>query len=190
MSETRWINRIFFLWDYEEEQCWLDEMAAEGWALKEVRLCRYLFEKCEPGEWSVQFEMRESRPGSKENHEYISFIESTGAEYIGAVKRWVYFRKRTAEGEFTLYSDMTSRLDHINRIIALAGTLCLPLTFMLGYMAVLWMQGVAQHWPISDFVSILLCSVLLGAELLWLLRGWFKLRGIREKLKQESCLRE
>ena len=33
--------------------------------------------------------------------------------------RWVYFRKKTADGPFDLFSDLQSRIKHIKRIIAL-----------------------------------------------------------------------
>ena len=47
---------------------------------------------------------------------YISFMEDTGAEYVGRMMMWVYFRKKTANGPFDLFSDIDSRISHLDKI--------------------------------------------------------------------------
>ena len=94
-------------------------MAAKGLALVGVGFCRYDFEDCIPGEYQVRLELLENHLQHEESRKYIRFIESTGAEQVGNFFRWVYFRKRTADGPFDLYSDLESRIKHLKRIIAL-----------------------------------------------------------------------
>ena len=106
MTEYKW----FWAWDFDKEERWLDEMAADGWALAEAGWCRFVFERCEPGEYYVRLEMRPY------DEDYISFMEETGAEYIGRCFQWQYFRKRSEFGRFDLFSDLDSRISHCGRI--------------------------------------------------------------------------
>jgi hypothetical protein len=50
------------------------------------------------------------------DEDYISFMEETGAEYIGRCFQWQYFRKRSEFGRFDLFSDLDSRISHCGRI--------------------------------------------------------------------------
>lgn len=111
--ERKKVFRWYWVWDFEKEEVWLNEMAAAGWALYKVGYCMYYFEKCEPDEYTVRLEMRDYDPA------YISFTEETGAEYIGRVMKWIYFRKKAEYGGFELFSDIDSRISHLGRIAAL-----------------------------------------------------------------------
>ena len=59
-TQYRW----FWAWDFEKEEKWLNQMAAQGWALVSVGYCRYEFEACEPGSCAVRLELLDSLPGS------------------------------------------------------------------------------------------------------------------------------
>ena len=93
-------------------------MAAEGWTLQRVGWATYWFERTEPGEYEVRLECR------KADDAYISFVQETGAEYLGRVFMWVYFRRKTELGEFELNSDLDSRIEQlttIGRMLLLVG---------------------------------------------------------------------
>ena len=47
--------------------------------------------------------------------EYISFMEEIGAEYIGRMVAWIYFRRRTEDGPFELF-DLDAKISHLSRI--------------------------------------------------------------------------
>ena len=106
MTKYKWI----WVWDFEKEERWLNEMAMSGWALVEVGFCRYTFERCEPGEYVIRLEMHPSDPG------YREFMEETGAEYIGRLFQWIYFRRKAEYGPFDLFSDIDSKIRHLERI--------------------------------------------------------------------------
>ena len=57
MESRRTIRKWFWVWDFEKEEEWLNEMAMNGWALESVGFCTYHFVRCEPGEYSVRLEM-------------------------------------------------------------------------------------------------------------------------------------
>ena len=113
------VRKWFWVWDFDKEEQWLNEMAAQGLVLVDVGWCKYVFEDSVPGEYQVRLELLENQPSHEESQKYIRFIEDTGAEQVGAFLRWVYFHKKTADGPFDLFSDLQSRIKHIKRIIAL-----------------------------------------------------------------------
>ena len=108
--ERKTITKWFWVWQFEQEEEWLNEMAAGGWVLESVGICRYTFVRCEPGTYTVRTEMRPY------DDQYVKFMEETGAEYIGRMMMWIYFRKKTEDGVFDLYSDIDSRISHLDRI--------------------------------------------------------------------------
>ncbi len=117
--ETKKVTKWFWVWDYEKEELWLNAMAQEGWALQRVGFCTYYFERTEPGEYIVRLECRKKDEG------YVSFVTDMGAEYIGRVAMWIYFRRKSDLGEFELNSDLDSRIEQLTRIgrVLLAGGL-------------------------------------------------------------------
>lgn len=104
------LYRWYWVWDFEKEEQWLNQMAEQGWVLDEVGFCRYTFRKCESGEYTVRMEMHPYEP------EYIDFMEETGAELIGRIFQWIYLRKKTEDGEFNIFSDTDSRIAHLQKI--------------------------------------------------------------------------
>lgn len=110
MMEKKTVHRWFWVWDFEREEQWLNEMAQSGWALDRVGVCTYQFIACEPGEYTIRLEMHEY------DETYIDFVRETGAEYVGRMIQWIYFRKRARDGEFDIFSDLDSRIQHLDRI--------------------------------------------------------------------------
>ena len=107
MSERKKIHKFYFVWDFEKEERWLNEMALSGWVLDKVGFCTYEFVHCSPGEYTVRLEMHTY------DEEYLGFMGETGAQYIGRVFQWIFFRKKTAEGPFELFSDLESKIKHL-----------------------------------------------------------------------------
>lgn len=118
------VHKWFWAWSFEKEEKWLNEMAAKGLVLSSVGFCKYVFEDSLPDTYSVRLELLENAPTHPESEKYIRFLEETGAEHVGNYMRWTYFRKKTSDGAFDLFSDIPSRIKHLNRILALL----LPLT--------------------------------------------------------------
>ena len=108
--ETKKVTKWYWVWDYEKEELWLNAMAQEGWALQRVGFATYYFERTEPGEYVVRLECRKKDEG------YVSFVTDMGAEYIGRIAMWVYFRRKSELGEFELNSDLDSRIDQLTKI--------------------------------------------------------------------------
>ncbi len=106
--------KFSFRFDADAEVKWLNEMADEGYAMTGYFAGFYTFERCEPGEYSYQIDMVEQF--GKISADYKAFMEDTGAEIVQNWGIWVYLRKRRSEGEFQLYTDVESMIEHYTKI--------------------------------------------------------------------------
>lgn len=176
------IRKWFWAWEFDKEEQWLDDMAAQGKALVSARYITYEFEDCAPGEYTVRLEMLEHAPNSLEGQRYIEFVESTGAEYVGRVMKWVYFRKKTADGPFELHGDNATRIKHLGGIIRLlkplmalnVGMGVYNLCIGIGLNSVVNVVCAAFSWPVA-----------------WLLyRGLVNLDDKKKQLEKEAQLFE
>lgn len=120
------IYKLYWAWQFDKEEKWLNECSAKGLHLCDVGVFRYTFEEGVPGAYSHKLELLENWPTHPESVAYIRFLEDTGVEMVGSILRWVYFRKKTEDGPFDLFSDIDSRIKHLNRIIFLF----LPIMFL------------------------------------------------------------
>lgn len=162
------VRKLFWAWDFDREEDWLGDMAAQGWALVSVGFCRYNFEPCRPGEYGYRLELLEDRPDSPPSQEYLNFLAETGVDCVGHWFRWVYLRKRTDDGPFELFSDTDSRIRHLRRILALVLPI-LALNLLAGF------NGLHQFGIVNLLLAILLAA---GAGKLW--------RKIRELQAQQD----
>lgn len=110
-------------WNYEKEEKWLNDMSAKGLALISYTWCRYVFEEAPKGEYIYRIELLEYWPSHPQSSNYIKFIEETGVEFVASYMRWVYFRKKAADGPFDLYSDIDSKIAHYKKVLTLWITL-------------------------------------------------------------------
>lgn len=113
------IHKLWWAWDFDKEEAWLNKLAAQGLALVSVGFCRYEFEDCTPGEYTFRLQLLENTVPHPESQKYLAFLEETGVEHIGSWLRWVYLRKKTADGGFELFSDNESRIRHLSLVISL-----------------------------------------------------------------------
>ena len=47
---------------------------------------------------------------------YVNFMEEIEAEYIGRMAKWIYFRRKAELGEFQIFSDLESRIGHLQKM--------------------------------------------------------------------------
>lgn len=175
------IHKWFWAWDVDKEEAWLNDMAARGCALSSYSFCRYEFEPCAPGEYGVRIELLEQRPTTPASQQYIRFVEETGAEQVASYMNWVYFRKKRSDGPFDLFSDLESRIKHLQRIIRLMLSLLVVNLCPALYNLYLYCQF--GH-PISlVFVLGLAVTVVLGC-------GLWKLYQKMNRMKQDRQIVE
>ncbi|MDO5544289.1 MAG: DUF2812 domain-containing protein [Eubacteriales bacterium] len=168
MKEEKVIHRWFWVWNFEKEERWLNTMAQSGWALTKVGFCTYHFVPCQPGEYTVRLEMHEP------DKDYLQFMQDIGAEYVGRMVQWVYFRRKAELGQFDLFSDLDSKIGHLRKIgrtLAIIGgaNLLIGLINSLGAVSIGWLN--------------LLCATLLMYAL-------GRIHGKMESLEKDQLLLE
>ena len=176
------IYKLFFAWDFEKEEKWLNEMSAKGLNLDGVGLCKYIFEEGTPGEYIYRLELLEKGPTHAESEQYIRFLEDTGVEYVGSVIRWVYFRKKAADGGFDLFSDIDSRIKHFKRLTSSFGVLAIA-EFLISFsnLIIFFKNGYRLN---------IYCGLLTTACGLLLTFGFCRVAKGTKKLKKERIMRE
>jgi len=110
MDELKKVRKWYWVWEFEKEEQWLNGMAQSGWKLERIGFAVYYFTKCDPGEYTIRLEMRNN------DEEYITFMRELGAEYVGRMAKWIYFRRPSSLGEFDIFSDIDSKLEHLEKI--------------------------------------------------------------------------
>lgn len=177
----RTIRKFFFVWDFDKEEKWLNEMAAKGLALVSTGFCKYEFEDSLPGEYKVCLQLLDKMPSHPESQKYIAFMEETGAEHVGSFTRWVFFRKKASEGDFQLFSDNASKVRHLTTMLSfVALVVILNLFIGLENLVVAMVTG----FPGNYLGLINLAIGLIG------LPGTIKLWKKRNRMKKESQLFE
>ena len=175
------MHKLFFVWEFDKEEKWLNEMAAKGLCLVSVGFCKYEFEDCIPGEYRICLQLLEKSPRNPEMQKYIEFLEQTGAEHIGSFTRWVYFRKKASDGDFELFSDNASRVKYLTGMLGFI-TLIAGLNLCIGLenlaLAIFLKQA-------GNYVGFLNLAIgLLG------LPGTIKLWKKRNRMRKDSQLFE
>ena len=175
---TKKVWKWFWVWDFDKEEKWLNSMASQGWRLCAVGYAQYTFEPCEPNTETVRLELLSSGWGTIEGKDYVSFVESTGAVCVGHVLNWAYFRKTTAQGQFDLFSDIDSRIKHVNTILALIA----PITLLCAVNLLNSLPNAQRlgYIPIGLMLALLLLCVY----------GIGRVLGIRSQLENERKLHE
>ncbi|MET1249491.1 DUF2812 domain-containing protein [Sporolactobacillus sp. STCC-11] len=112
-----------FIWNYEKEEQWLNEMADQGWGLSRFCAGRYTFESSEQGKYRYRIELLQNGPKDPKSRSYLQFLKDAGITCIATSFNWVYLRKIAADGPFNMYSDIDSKITHYKRVNRLWMTL-------------------------------------------------------------------
>ena len=104
--------RLYY--DKDKETEWLNQLSDEGYAMKGFFAGFYEFEPCEKGEWRYQIDIGQGF--GRVNSSYKEFMNEMGVEIVACWGPWVTMRKKTADGEFELYTDVDSQIDQYKKI--------------------------------------------------------------------------
>ena len=111
------MTKFRLYWDKDAETKWLNEMADEGWAMTGFFAGFYRFEESEKGKWRYQVDFGEKFGGVTED--YREFMNEAGIEIVQNWGYWVILRKLASEGEFQLYTDVESSIEHYSKILTM-----------------------------------------------------------------------
>ncbi|QFT87419.1 hypothetical protein FIU87_02030 [Bacillus sp. THAF10] len=122
--KRKFIQNLFI--NFEKEEAWLNQMCEDGLALCEITKNYYAFEPCEPGAYIYRIEFLKPDIYRNEIDSYLTFMEDVNVELIASSRRWHYFRRKSSYGEFEIYSDFDSRIEHYKRINIIWYMLSIP----------------------------------------------------------------
>ena len=169
-------------WDYEKEEKWLNDMSAKGMMLTDISWCRYVFTDGHNSEYTYRIELLEHAPTHPESISYIKFMEQSGIECVATYMRWAYFRRKSSDGEFDIYTDIDSKIKHFKRINLFWMTLMF-LEFFAGILNIV--VGIVNMNLDKNLGGFTGGNVILGSGLLILGLAFWKLGSpIRKKLKR------
>ncbi|MEK4974675.1 DUF2812 domain-containing protein [Niallia sp. FSL R7-0648] len=100
----------------EKEETWLNNMCDKGYALHDISDGYYIFERCKPGTYIYRIEFLQQEIFQKEKEFYLELMKDLKVESIASIKRWHYFRRESSLGEFEIYSDTDSQIEHYKRV--------------------------------------------------------------------------
>ncbi len=124
------VSRIFFAWQAEKEENWLNEMSKKGWHLDNTGFITYTFRKGESEDIIYRLDFKIIR--NENIDDYITLFEDAGWEYISKMGPWYYFRTEAKKDKNQeLYSDNTSKIRMYNSLRWLLIILCAPVAYNL-----------------------------------------------------------
>ena len=140
--------KLRLYYNKDTETAWLNEMAAEGWALTGFFAGFYRFEKCEKGEYIYQIDFGDKLYAV--SNEYRELMNELGVEIMVLWGYWIILRKKAADGPFELYTDVESEIEHYRKIrrmfkaVTILGLICFGVEVLSGLMGndFAWIFGI------------------------------------------------
>ncbi|MBQ2066167.1 MAG: DUF2812 domain-containing protein [Clostridiales bacterium] len=187
----RVFHKLFFVWELEKEQAWINEMASHGYSLEHAGRLTFVFDETEAGKYTYKTLILKGHSGSSENIKYFKFLEEMGIKVVCCVNYpgvcWVYTRALTEEYPegIEVYSDIDSTIDSLK---ISGGYLIFVVLFTLSAAALnLWVSlgGTGSFSPINLVCGVfLLC--LCTAATVSAIKTYIKI----SKLKKERAIHE
>ena len=128
--------KLYF--DKDKETQWLNEMSQKGWAMTGFFAGFYRFEPCEKGKYTYQIDF--GNEFFSVSDDYREFMSDSDIEIIQSWGFWVFLRKLSSEGEFQLYTDVDSQIEHYKKIrnmfkaVTVIELICLFIELFSAYM--------------------------------------------------------
>lgn len=111
---SRRVFRLFFLWQDEQEEQWLEKQAREGWRLTKAGVI-YRFERDEPREVRYRLDYRSTAPGGWQ--EYLELFRDAGWEHVDRFGGWQYFRAVSRDAP-EVFTDAASKAQKYRSVLA------------------------------------------------------------------------
>lgn len=132
MNERLIKCRLFFVWEEDKQERWLEEMARQGWHLVKGGL-RFIFEKGAPSEMRYRLDYRRRFPHGES--EYYAMFRDAGWEHVGDFKQWHYFRSQASANAPEIYTGVESRIDMYRQLRRVLVAVSIFSLVVLGNMA-------------------------------------------------------
>lgn len=168
------MKKFRLYWDKDKETEWLNEMAAQGYALTSFFAGLYTFEECTPGKYTYQIDFSDKFFHISED--YREFMRENDIEILQTWGFWVMLRKRTLDGPFYLYTDIDSSIEHYTKIRNMfkGASILMIICFLI------------ECWCAIVAPICILFVFIIGALMLVIMNAAFKTNRIIADLKEQK----
>ena len=114
----RVIHKIFWIWQLEAEENWINEMASHGYSLEHAGRVTFEFEESEANKYKYKSMFLKGSAYGEENQKYFRFLEEMGIKVvctIGYPGTCIAYTRALAEDYpegIDLYSDIDSKINY------------------------------------------------------------------------------
>jgi hypothetical protein len=159
------VRKIFFIWQYKKEEQWLNEMSNQGLQLKKADVGKYKFSRGNKGEYSYRLELLEKDLKSEESTSYMNFLKDTGIEFVSECSRWVYLRRKTADGGFGQVNNSMYDLTHTHKLQEFMSSIKnkLAIVVLISIVAILVLENLTVSDPV-DFLKGVFAGLTLASS--------------------------
>ncbi|MCR5804898.1 MAG: DUF2812 domain-containing protein [Clostridia bacterium] len=186
----RRIHRLYFIWQLDKEEAWINEMASHGYSLIGCGRLYFDFEETDPGKYKYKTLFLRGSYTGKKNMDFFSFLDEVGIKvtsYIQYPGTCCVYTRASAEDYpdgIDIYSDIDSKITYewtafwylIFCAVAMFGAGLLNLSMALRHNA---------FW-VCNYATAILCFILMVVSFLHILKTIAKI----VKLKKERAIHE
>lgn len=174
MKKYKW----FFVWNYEKEENWINEMSKKGFQLTKVGFAQYWFKK-DVINYTYRIELLQNDIRSKEANDYIDFLNDVDIDVAAVFSNYIYLRK---QGELELFSDNSSKTTYLLRIRNLILKSLFPLSSICIVYSIISINSTFNLFTRSIFFTLAFGFVI--SLFLLLIYGVFKIQSKLNSLKE------
>ena len=186
MKDTKTLFRFYTLFEYEEEQAFLEKQHKNGWKVVSFKLPGlYKFEKCEPEDMTYRIDF--TNENGLKNPEYQQMFADNGWEFLWSVNGFSIFRKpladNTADNSNEIFTDNASRLQMLQKI---QQRRLLPLvTIFLCAVFPNFIKGIHGEFGNStgDIVITVIFGLMLVLYIYVFIKSCIKIKSLKNKLQ-------
>ena len=185
MKNTKTLFRFFTLFEYEEEEAFLEKQHKNGWKAVSYKLPGfYKFEKCEPEDMTYRIDFTNEN-GAK-NAEYQQIFADNGWEFLWSVNGFSIFRKEGSSanmGNNEIFTDNASKLQMLQKI---QQRRLLPLiTIFLCAVLPNFVKGIGGEFgnTIGDIVITVFFGIMFILYTYVFIKSFIKIKKLKEKLQ-------
>jgi len=185
MKNKKTMFRIYTLFEYEDEQAFLEEQHRKGWKCTGYTLPGfYSFEKCEPEDVVYRIDFADTKCGDETS--YRQLFSDNGWEFLWTVNGFSIFRKMPGtdggKEESEIFTDLDSRLGMMKKI---QKRRLLPLGIIFFCLiipnVIKLLRGPSSTWDGGDIAMNIIWSVAAVLYLCIFTKSFMKIRSLKKK---------
>lgn len=179
MSEFKRVFRLYWAWEDEKEERWLEQMASQGWHLVSGPLL-YKFARGVP----AQVRYRLDYPPQDQNlQEYLRLCSDAGWERAMEFSGWQYFRTASPTAP-EIYTDKVSRIAKYRRLLSLSLLLSCTTMFPVYLSVINYSPGPLAH-NILLWAVRCMCASLSAIWIYIVVRLWIHIQHLTRQQERE-----